>query len=499
MKKKLMALLLAVITIAALLPAVSATEYCYVRSRRVESPGYCYCYDKTSDSKGKNLGRFDDGTQLEYLGIPSTNNEWAKVTGTNTKGKRITGYVHLDCITMDAPGEEQIQYLEIYSRKTGKSGYCYCYDKASDTKGKNVGSFNDGDQVEYVSTTDDGNWYLVAGYNTKGKFICGYIRADAANFIEVDYEDTPATATPKAKATATPKATKKASATATPNATKKATAAPTATPEPETVYVTVYSRRVDCPGYCYCYDKESDVSGTNLGRFDDGDVLEYIKTSANGKWIMVAGYNTRGRFICGYVHADCVSFDGDIPAATATPKSKSKSTPTPTPRKKNYDVDSDIIVEVDTSRGYCYCYEEDDDDSEILGRFNNGDEIEYLHSNSDGGWFYVRGRNTKGKTIKGYVRADTVVFEPAPFEPEDDTTYMVIDCSAKSCPGYCYVYSEPSDTFGERLGRFDNGDIVEYVMTTVNGKYYLVRGVVTNGEYVQGYIPTFAAKQYKSR
>lgn len=143
-------------------------------------PGYCYIYDKASSIDGKNIGRFNNGTEVTYLG---TSGGWLKVTGVNTKGKTVTGYIH-DFAAVpyeeyyNTDDEDNYEEWVIDCTSRNKK-YCYIYDKKSSTEGKNLGSLNNGTVVYLV--TYGSSWLYVKATTARGKTVMGYIHTWCAH------------------------------------------------------------------------------------------------------------------------------------------------------------------------------------------------------------------------------------------------------------------------------------------------------------------------------
>ena len=197
MKKKVFASLLALIFVLALLPVTAlASHETYVRCYNSACPGYCYVYDQPSSMTGNNLGRFNNGT---YVTVYGRSNGWCYVSGYNTKGSFIYGYVHYwalsdpgyddgDFHTGDANRGSSYSYdsdpMVINCSHPKCPGYCYCYDTPDSMNSRNLGRFNNGTYVtkyDYVNN-NQGGWYYVSGYNTKGQFIYGYIHEWSADY-----------------------------------------------------------------------------------------------------------------------------------------------------------------------------------------------------------------------------------------------------------------------------------------------------------------------------
>lgn len=178
--KKSFAALLALIFVLALVPAALAEHETYVDCYNEACPGYCYCYDQPSSINGHNLGRFNNGTPVT---VYSRSNGWCYVSGYNTKGAYIYGYVHYWALEDPGPDDNDIspcysgRYVDCHH--SACPGYCYVYDQPSSTRGNNLGRFNNGTRVDVYDYVN--GWYYVSGYNSKGAYIYGYVHDWALN------------------------------------------------------------------------------------------------------------------------------------------------------------------------------------------------------------------------------------------------------------------------------------------------------------------------------
>lgn len=103
-------------------------------------------------------------------------------------------------------------------------------------------------------------------------------------------------------------------------------------------------------GYCYLYDQPSDVYGNNLGRHNNGELVEVIEyDTRNGGYYLVRCSNGK----IGYIHGYAL-----LPLYYST---------------------SSFQVYSTQPMGYCYLYDQPNDIySNNLGRYNNGERIEVI-------------------------------------------------------------------------------------------------------------------------
>ena len=187
MKKKVFVLLLTLVCLLTLLPAVgsASSDETYVECYHEKCPGYCYVYDQPDSINGRNLGRMNNGTRVsKYNYVSNNQGGWVYISGYNTKGAFIYGYVHswsLHDSTIQPTGSPSGRYVDCYHEKC--PGYCYVYDQPDSVNGRNLGRMNNGTRVStynYVSN-NQGGWYYISGYNTKGAFIYGYVHSWSLN------------------------------------------------------------------------------------------------------------------------------------------------------------------------------------------------------------------------------------------------------------------------------------------------------------------------------
>lgn len=260
MKKKFLALVLALLTLLAICPLnVFATETYIVESYNEGTTGYTYLYD-AADTKGTKLSKLTTGTAVNvYRKVGST---WLYVT-TTVKGKRLYGYIAAADATPEdeyparMPGD--VYVINCFNSST--PGYCYVYSEASSMNSKNLGRFDNGTEVTCLGEV--GDWLRVTGVTTKGKTVTGYIH----NYAAVTYEEFYGTSD-------------------------------------EDKYEEWV---VDCTSrnkkYCYIYDKKSSSSGKNLGTLNNGDIIYLVEYGSS--WLYVKATTAKGKTVMGYIHSYC--------------------------------------------------------------------------------------------------------------------------------------------------------------------------------------------------
>ena len=115
--------------------------------------------------------------------------------------------------------------------------------------------------------------------------------------------------------------------------------------------------------------------------------------------------------------------------------------------------------------GYCYMYDRPSSTyGENLGRFNNGERFEVLNWNADRNYAYVYSLTT-GQV--GYVNKSALV-------KEGEMAYHQT-ATITSEMGYLYLYDRPSSSYGENLGRYENGEKVYILKWRYNSNYAKVK------------------------
>ena len=202
-------------------------------------------------------------------------------------------------------------------------------------------------------------------------------------------------------------------------------------------------------GYCYLYSKPSDVTGRNLGRHDNGEIVKVILYNGGNGYCFVVCANGK----TGYIHDYAL-----------------------TPVSATYNREIYRVYSVDPA-GYCYLYDAPSDvTGRNLGRYDNGEYVEIVDWYASDEFAAVRCQRTD---VYGYIRKTCMVPEKQ-YKP----TELWAMVSSQSPRGYCYLYSKPSDINGANLGRHNNGEWVRVVDWNASDSFALVE--CTNGKI--GYI-----------
>ena len=166
--KKIIALILAVVTVVTVCSFAAAASYSdtslpLYMVESFEPNGYCYLYAQASSSSS-NQGDHQNGEYVRF--INDAGNGWYYVVCSNGK----EGYMKSSCLTPAAQTVTRDVY-RVYS--TEPKGYCYMYSKANSTDGRNLGQYNNGEYLVIVNWNADANYAAVMSPNT-GKY--GYVR-----------------------------------------------------------------------------------------------------------------------------------------------------------------------------------------------------------------------------------------------------------------------------------------------------------------------------------
>ena len=261
MKKRILSVVLVLLTLIAVFPlSAFASETYVVEVYNEGSTGFTYVYDTPSETKGKNMGKFTTGT---YITVYRTTGNWLYVSGINTKNKKIYGYIRADNAVPEdeyPKGHPENVYV-VYCFNSHCPGYCYVYDKPNAVDGKNLGRINNGTEITYLGKS--GKWFKIKGVNTKGKNVTGYIH---------NYSAVPA----------------------------------------EEYYNLTNGDRyeewvIDCSSrgrkLCYIYDIKDDIEGKNLGWVNNGDIVYLVEYGTS--WLYVKAETARGKTVMGYIHTWC--------------------------------------------------------------------------------------------------------------------------------------------------------------------------------------------------
>lgn len=157
----------------------------------------------------------------------------------------LADYSYLDCYYSDYP------YYKVESYNP--NGYCYLYDRPSSVSGVNLGRHENGELVK-VLFHDASGWYYVVCSNGKQGYMHDYVLTPYTNTVQRDGCIVCST---------------------------------------------------DPYGYCYMYDAPSSSTGRNLGRYENGEVLEVVDWNASERYARVYSPRT-GKY--GYVRKSCLSY-----------------------------------------------------------------------------------------------------------------------------------------------------------------------------------------------
>ena len=131
----------------------------------VYATGYCYMYAKPN-SGAKNLGRYNNGDQIEVIDWGADDN-YAKV-----HGLKDDKYGYIEKKSMHAPGVSPVKgYMEVCA--PGSYDYVYLYRKASDGS-ENLGRYDNGTQIGILDWSATELYALV--YTPDEKI--GYMKKD---------------------------------------------------------------------------------------------------------------------------------------------------------------------------------------------------------------------------------------------------------------------------------------------------------------------------------
>ena len=191
-------------------------------------------------------------------------------------------------------------------------------------------------------------------------------------------------------------------------------------------------------GYCYLYDKPSDIYGKNLGRHENGEIVKVIAFEHSGYYFVVCSNGKTG-----YIH------DYALKPYEDTLKRN---------RYRVYSIDPD---------GYCYLYDQASDiKGRNLGKYENGEYIQIVDWDASDDYAQVYCERTKKY---GYMHK-TALVKDTDYKPLD--FYAMVD--SYDPYGYCYLYSEPSDIYGQNRGRHNNGEWVRVVDWNADEVFALV-------------------------
>ena len=199
-------------------------------------------------------------------------------------------------------------------------------------------------------------------------------------------------------------------------------------------------------GYCYLYSKPSDITGRNMGRYNNGEkvyVWEYYG-GRQGKYNYCYVETEDGKW--GYMHDYSL-----IPYQEAALEYATCRAP-------------EYVVYSTEPYDYCYLYSEASDNKGInLGRYNNYEIVKVIEYNGgrEGQWNYCK-VITRSNQV-GYIHDYALI-------PLEDMVFDYLSCTAPEYYiystepyGYTYLYSEASDNTGINLGRYNNFNRVKVI------------------------------------
>ncbi len=166
-------------------------------------------------------------------------------------------------------------------------------------------------------------------------------------------------------------------------------------------------------------------------------------------------------------------------SSSSSSRSSSSSSRNSVQYPPDYEVTSDTYQVYSTNpAGYCYMYNMPSSvNGTNLGRYNNGEYIEIIDWYADDNYARVYSPRTQKR---GYIRKTSLV-------PADDYKpiqyYAYVDSYEPY--GYCYLYDRPSSTYGNNLGRHNNGELI-YVLDWYADDNYAKVECANNGKI--GYI-----------
>lgn len=246
------------------------------------------------------------------------------------------------------------------------------------------------------------------------------------------------------------------------------------------------SRRINCE----CYQNRQKDGEKKYETFEFGEVTVFIykdgvyagsyneRITENDyvRPIQISGYTCISDSVyisfermTGYCYPNIVSFyyitiqpsNNDNWAGSSTESGYSYG------NNDTYDNDT-YVVESFQPNGYCYLYDQPSDVyGQNLGRHENGELVTVIEYDArNGGYYRVICSNGKVGYIHEYAlrpvyqkRAGYEVYSTQPM-------------------GYCYLYDQPSDIYGQNLGRYNNGegiDVIDWWASDAYAKVYCIR------------------------
>ena len=189
-------------------------------------------------------------------------------------------------------------------------------------------------------------------------------------------------------------------------------------------------------GYCYIYDRPSDITGRNMGRYNNGAFMKVIQLNAQNDYAYVICQDGK----VGYVHNSSI-----------------------TPYQDTYQRTICRIYSTSPA-GYCYLYDKPSSIKGMnLGRHNNGEYVEVL--DWDASEKFARVQCWKDGKY-GYMSKEAVS-DGGDGMPYNDVAYV----NSTQPKGYCYLYDKPSSVKGRNLGRHNNGEAVFIINWDADSKF----------------------------
>lgn len=303
--------------------------------------GYCYLYDQPSSITGRNLGRYNNGESVQVIDWYASN-DYAFVLCANNS----VGYMSKNSLaSIDAVYDT----CRVYS--TNPKGYCYLYDQPNSTKGKNLGRYNNGEFIDIIDWDASEKFAKVYCQST-GRY--GYI-GKSALISQDDYQDYYDDEWNKSQ-----------------NGSGSSYGGYHISLNDTSLYDIYYVLSLEPYGYCYLYDQPSSVNGTNLGRYNNDELIYVVNWDASDHFALVLCQDGK----IGYINKDCLT--------------------------QNTDFDYDICTVYSTNpNGYCYLYDKPSSvNGTNLGRHNNGETVYIINWNATDDYAYVKCENGK----IGYIR-----------------------------------------------------------------------------------------------
>ncbi len=128
------------------------------------------------------------------------------------------------------------------------------------------------------------------------------------------------------------------------------------------------------------------------------------------------------------------------------------------------------VVDSYSPYGYCYMYDSPTSTyGENLGRYNNGELLKVISTKTGNEYYLVVDQDNQA----GFVNGACLI----PYDSSRDYPIYYVDSVQPL--GYCYMYDRPSSTYGENLGRYNNGELFAMLDWDANRNYAYVCSVTT--------------------